>query len=258
MARARDAARDKAKEMYLASNGEMKIKDIAAELGKGEGTVRGWKNKDAWDDELNGTLQTNERNAPNEKGSSDSEVTSVSKRKGIGNPNPQNQFTKRNSAAVTHGFYAKYLPPALKVIIEDAKDLTIADRLYFQIESKFAALVQLHNIMFVESRDDTLNEQTGWTDGKVTGATYKVAYAYEQYAEYVKTEARLTSEWRSVVKQFLEVTDQDDERRFKLEKMELDIARSHVALEKETGGGDEYEDDGFIDALKGVEVKWDE
>lgn len=67
MARARDPNREIAKQLYLDSNGETLLKDIAKQLGKNEGTIRGWKNKDSWDNELNGTLQSNERNAPIEK-----------------------------------------------------------------------------------------------------------------------------------------------------------------------------------------------
>ncbi|MBY0052290.1 terminase small subunit [Brevibacillus agri] len=48
MARARDPNRDKAFEIWRRSNGEMKLKDIADQLGISEGTVRGWKNKDKW------------------------------------------------------------------------------------------------------------------------------------------------------------------------------------------------------------------
>ncbi|WP_341320840.1 terminase small subunit [Solibacillus sp. FSL H8-0523] len=56
MARARDPARDKAKEMYLHSEGKMLLKDIAAELGKSDSQIRKWKNQDGWDDELNGNV----------------------------------------------------------------------------------------------------------------------------------------------------------------------------------------------------------
>ncbi|MGG2081673.1 terminase small subunit [Lysinibacillus pakistanensis] len=62
MARARDPKRNKAYGLYKASNGDIKLKDIAEQLGIAEGTVRGWKNKDKWDEKLeaesNGTFQS--------------------------------------------------------------------------------------------------------------------------------------------------------------------------------------------------------
>ncbi|AUS87040.1 hypothetical protein LBYS11_12190 [Lysinibacillus sp. YS11] len=62
MARARDPRRDQAYDIYKAHNGDIKLKDIAEQLGVSEGTVRGWKNKDSWDDRLeaepNGTFQS--------------------------------------------------------------------------------------------------------------------------------------------------------------------------------------------------------
>lgn len=64
MARARDPNRDIAFEMWKQAGGEIKLKDIADQLGISEGTVRGWKNKDKWDAQLNGTFQSKERNAP--------------------------------------------------------------------------------------------------------------------------------------------------------------------------------------------------
>ena len=263
MARARDPNREIAKQMYLDSNGEMLLKDIAAKLSKNEGTIRGWKNKDKWDSELNGTLQSNERNAPKGKGSKKADDSKGEGRTRSGNPNPKNQFTKRNEVSVKHGFYRQWLPQDMVEIIEETKDFTLADRLWFQIETKFASLIQLHKIMFVESRNDTLKEVSGWSSGKTSSETYKVVYAFEQYAEYIKTEARLTSEWRNVVKQFLELSDEYDERRMKLEQLQTsidknkaDIERTRIAIAKESGVEDEYEDDGFMDALKGVKVDW--
>ncbi|NGQ95023.1 phage portal protein [Brevibacillus sp. SYP-B805] len=64
MARARDPNRDNAFEMWKQTGGEIKLKEIADQLGVSEGTVRGWKAKDRWDERLNGTLQSTERNAP--------------------------------------------------------------------------------------------------------------------------------------------------------------------------------------------------
>ncbi|KHD86362.1 terminase [Heyndrickxia ginsengihumi] len=65
MPRKRDPKRDEAFELYKDSEGEAKLKDIADQLGVAEGTVRGWKNKDKWDQKLNGTFQKKIRNVPN-------------------------------------------------------------------------------------------------------------------------------------------------------------------------------------------------
>ena len=64
MARERDPRREQAFEIWKKSDGKMKLKEIAEQLGISEGTVRGWKNKDSWVDKLNGTFQKNERNVP--------------------------------------------------------------------------------------------------------------------------------------------------------------------------------------------------
>lgn len=64
MARSRDPKRDEAFALYKNSHGAIKLKDIATQLEISEGTVRGWKSKDKWDDQLKGTLLKKKRNAP--------------------------------------------------------------------------------------------------------------------------------------------------------------------------------------------------
>lgn len=59
MPKQRSPDRDKAKELYLQQKGEIPLIEIANQLNLSEGTVRGWKAKDAWDDELNGMFQSN-------------------------------------------------------------------------------------------------------------------------------------------------------------------------------------------------------
>ncbi|SFF22920.1 Uncharacterized protein YjcR [Paenibacillus algorifonticola] len=62
MAKERSPNRDAAKQMWLASGGERKLKDIAAELGVGDSQIRKWKNLDSWDIALNGNV-TDETNS---------------------------------------------------------------------------------------------------------------------------------------------------------------------------------------------------
>lgn len=204
----------------------MKYKDIAEKYDVSINTVKSWKTR-KWGKEK--SVHTKNKSVHTKRNA----TTSDDKPKTGYRSNPKNQFTKRNTVSVKHGFYRQWLPQDMVEIIEETKDFTIADRLWFQIETKFAALIQLHKIMFVENREDTLREESGYSSGEGgSGQTYKVVYAFEQYAEYIKTEARLTSEWRNVVKQFLELSDEYDERRMKLEQMQLNIEKTKTDIEK--------------------------
>lgn len=57
MPRQRSPDRDKAEKLYIESKGDIPLKDIAEQLNLPEGTIRGWKNKDSWEEKLKGTFQ---------------------------------------------------------------------------------------------------------------------------------------------------------------------------------------------------------
>lgn len=67
MARVRSPNRDKAFEIYKLNNGEILLKDIAAQLGVKDAQIRKWKFQDKWEEKLKGTLQKNKRNVINKK-----------------------------------------------------------------------------------------------------------------------------------------------------------------------------------------------
>lgn len=84
MARARSPNRVKAEEIYLKNKGNIELVKIAEILNRPPGTVRGWKNKDKWDDKLNGTFQgkgknNTERSKHNKNKIKDSEIKAVEK-----------------------------------------------------------------------------------------------------------------------------------------------------------------------------------
>lgn len=57
MPRQRSPNRAKAFEIYKENNGNIDLVKIAEILNLSSGTIRGWKNKDKWNDKLNGTFQ---------------------------------------------------------------------------------------------------------------------------------------------------------------------------------------------------------
>ncbi|MBU3102980.1 terminase small subunit [Clostridium gasigenes] len=62
MARARSPAREKAREIYLKAKGNIKLLDIAKELGVLDTQIRKWKSQDKWQQELKGTLPIEKEN----------------------------------------------------------------------------------------------------------------------------------------------------------------------------------------------------
>lgn len=59
MPRKADPERIRAFEIYREHQGNIDLVEIAKKLGRPSGTIRGWKNKDQWDEKLFGTLQKN-------------------------------------------------------------------------------------------------------------------------------------------------------------------------------------------------------
>lgn len=85
MSRARSSNRDKAFEIYKQHNGEILLKDIATQLDVSESTVRSWKNRYKWDDEISATSQKNKCNVANKKVIKENKETHTKKLKKIEN-----------------------------------------------------------------------------------------------------------------------------------------------------------------------------
>lgn len=84
------------------AGGKIDLAEIASQLNISAGTVRGWKSKDKWEEQLNGTLQT--------------KVTERSKRSKGGQPGNKNAkgskggsgaAPQRNKNAEKHGAYSR-------------------------------------------------------------------------------------------------------------------------------------------------------
>ncbi|WP_068502325.1 terminase small subunit [Paenibacillus kribbensis] len=65
MGRKRDPKRDEAFDLYKVSSGNIRLTDIASQLNVSEGTVRGWKAKDKWENMLGNETEHTERSNKN-------------------------------------------------------------------------------------------------------------------------------------------------------------------------------------------------
>lgn len=245
MPKERDPRRKEAFELYSQSKGSAKLKDIAEQLGVAEGTVRGWKNKDSWEAKLNGTFQKNKWNVPNRRGGQPGNKNAIGNKGGgapVGNQN-----------SIKHGLFSKYLPKETLEIVYQLQDTSPIDLIWMNIELQFAQIIRSMQIMHVENKDDMTKElkrqkktDTGWEK------EYELQFAWDKHASFLTAVSRAMGTLNGLVKQFDEMAKGDDERRLKLEHMQISIAKSKAELAQingDTEGNAHEQVNSYVEAL---------
>ncbi|EZP77615.1 yqaS [Parageobacillus genomosp. 1] len=225
MPRQRDPRRDEAFEIWKQHNGNITNREIAKMLGVDEKVVAVWKQRDKWND-----VQQTNKNVVQQKKKHGGQPGNR------GNPNPKNQFTKRNRAAVKHGFFSKYLPQESLDIMEEIQERSPIDLLWDQIMIQYAAIIRAQKIMFVSDQDDLTKElkkekNTLTENMEISEREYEIQFAWDKHATFLNAQSRAMSELRSLIKQFEEMASMDDERRLKLEQMKLGIEKTKKETE---------------------------
>lgn len=255
MARQRNPMRDEAYRIWTKSNKQKPLKDIAEELGVSASTVRKWKSEDKWEGET-------KRSAPNEKERYDS-MRGNQNAKG----NPGGKPPPDNKNAVSHGLFANWLPDDTRQIIQELYTSEPADIIWNNIMIQYTAIIRSQKIMYVRDAFDTTSDYTSvqisprYTD--LEGNPIKVAearqyqYAWDKQANFLNAQSRAIATLSSLVKQFITIADEQDERRKRLELMSNQIEKSQLEIRRlkiQTGDlePEELSDDGFIDAIRSI------
>ncbi|UKJ44301.1 phage terminase small subunit [Lysinibacillus sp. ACHW1.5] len=242
MARQRDPRRDEAFDIFKQHDGDITNRAIAEQLEVPEKTISAWKSRDKW----NVVLQTNEcsttiKNVQRERGAP---VGNANAKGNRGNKNAS--APKQNSNALTHGFFQKFLPEETLEIMEAMNERSPADLIWDQIQIQYAAIIRAQRIMHVESKDEMIKElkkakyeyyprskeDGGGVEKAVTEEEYNFQFAWERQAQLLTAQSRAIGELRSSIRQFVEMADQDDERRLKLEQMQLNINKTKAEISK--------------------------
>ncbi len=209
------------------------FKALAEKHGIKDSTIRSRKNREKWQRNDATQRTTKKQNVATKNKRTKKESSSNGQKNRSGNPNPSHKFPNHNSFQLKHGLYSKFLHAEQLEIIDAMDGLSVADQLWIQIEIKFSAIIRMQKIMWVEGPRDTLGDvsmQSNGSEGSMTG--YKVAYAYEQYEAYIKAQARAMAEYRNLVKQFMDLAHDDDERRLKIELMQANINKAKAEADK--------------------------
>jgi len=251
MARKRDPKRDEAFEIWKKHNGEITNRALAEQLDVSEKTLSGWKSKDKWKNKLNRVLQSNERNTPN-KNNRTANSTKEPKSRGapknnrnaVGNKgNPNASAPKRNLNAMKHGLFSRYIPQETLELMGMLEKANPADLIWDQVQIQYAAIIRAQQIMYVADQDDMTKEvkKTEKNDGdmfSVEKEEYEIQFAWDKHASFLNAQSRARSEFCSLIKQFWEMSHENDERRLKIEQMQVGIERAKAEVKKLSGTND--------------------
>lgn len=234
MARARDPNRSKAFEIYKEHAGNIDLVEIASQLNISPGTIRGWKSKDSWEEQLNGTLHKNTERSKRKKGGQ------LKNKNAVGN---DGGAPEQNKNAEKYGFFSKYLPEETREIFSAIDHADPLDLLWHQIQIAYAAIIRAQRIAYVKDQRDKTKAKIGSFDN---GDTYMIQQAWDKQNEFLKAQARAQGELRALIKQYDEMLHKDweaasDEQRAR-------IAQIKAQTDKLTGNNQEIED---LDEIEG-------
>jgi uncharacterized protein YjcR len=220
----------------------MKYKDIAEKYAVSINTVKSWKKRYCWN---------RDRGAPSEKGMH-------TKKRGApkGNINAKGNAggaPRGNQNAITHGFFSKFLPAETIEIMESLQERSAADLIWDQIQIQYAAIIRAQQIMFVQDKGEMIKElkkakyeyyprskeDGGGFEKSVTEEEYEFQFAWDRHANFLNAQSRAMGELRSLIKQFDEMAHVEDERRLKLEQMQLTIHKTKAEVDKISTGTDD-------------------
>lgn len=224
MPKAPDERIVKAKELYLKG---MKLVEIASQLNLPEGTVRRWKSTHKWGCERSGKKSERshrKRGAP------------------VGNKNATGPPGNKN--AEKHGLFSKYLPEEMLDIMNEIDLKSPADIIWESITIQYTAIIRSQRIMYVKGQDDLTKElmkvktSSSGKDGqnKASELEYELQFAWDKQAGYLQAQSRAMQALNSLIKQFLEMSDPHDERRLKLELMEVELQKRKDEADPENNG----------------------
>ncbi|MTW85614.1 terminase [Virgibacillus dakarensis] len=293
MPRPRDPRRDEAKKLWLDSGKEIKLVDIAKKIGVSASTIRKWKSQDKWDDDLKGSALKSNRSAPKRGAPKGSQNAKGNKGGGapVGNHNAVGNKGGKpppgNKNAVTTGEYETlmwdYLDDDEKELFETVEtdplyqiDITIRElsirqrRMMKRIKNLEGGLTEPEKRVLQElkdSKDVHVIEKDG-VQVKVPVKTSALVVTEIEETQYRKIDdimniedalTRITNQLVKAIKQKHDIAKSYGEQSLKLEQMKANTEKTKVEITRLSGETmDEYEDDGFIEALGDAVEVWND
>lgn len=168
----------------------MKHKDIEKKYGLSANTLKSWIKRYHWSEAKKGAPKKQKKGAP------------LNNKNAVGN---MGGAPEKNSNAVKHGLFQKYLPEDALGIIDSMDGKTPLDLIWDSIQIQYVAIIRAQKIMYVKDADDRTMTKVGYTDGKIVGETWEVQQAWDKQANFMKAQSRAIDSLRGMIKDYLEL-----------------------------------------------------
>ncbi|MBO1583137.1 phage terminase small subunit [Bacillus sp. XF8] len=242
----------------------MKYKGLAEKYEVSVNTVKSWKTRYKWD--RKGVHTKDEKVRTQKKtGAPIGNQNAIGNKGGNGAPKGNKHAQghgapKQNSNAVTHGLFRKIIPsddPHAMELLDEIQNHTELDMLFNSIQLQYFNILNSQRIMHVRDKDDMSKEIVSESE---SGEAYMVQFAWDKQANLLTAYARAMTSLSAMIERFDKLANKGDERRLKLDQMKANIEKTKADTARIKGeDGEEYEDDGFKEALEGkVEGVWDD
>lgn len=272
MARQRDPRRDQAREIWMKSNGEKLLKDIAEELGVSDSQIRKWKSQDKWAEELKGNVTNAKSNVTNRGGAPPGNQNAKGNK-----GNKQASPPSGNKNALKTGEYETIFADYLT---EEEKDLysNLNDDPFFVMseEVRLLKIRQRRMMKRIADAEAGLNEREleklyelrgrkTLVESKKSGQKIQVEvpdlvltemkeHSFRKIEDVLTIEEALTrvsAQLQRAVKQMNEIILNENRRTLldrQSEKLDVEIRR--LKMQIDDLDPEEIEDDGFLAALE--------
>lgn len=132
-----------------------------------------------------------------------------------------------NKNAVTHGLFAKWLPDETKEIMDTLTNRNEADMLWDSIMFQYTAIIRAQKIMYVYDQNDMTKETKKEAFGEGGGSEeWEIQFAWDKQERFLNAQSRAMGTLSNLIKQFVSMTDEEDERRMKLKQMQSTLEKT--------------------------------
>ncbi|EEI59982.1 hypothetical protein HMPREF0352_1780 [Enterococcus faecium TX1330] len=115
---------------------------------------------------------------------------------------------------------------------------------------QYTAIIRAQKIMFVDYEDSLSKEVSKWSSSDSgSSEEYAIQYAWDKQANFMNAQSRAMSTLSNLIKQFINIADEKDERRKKLELMESQIIKAKADADIAKNSAEKLTADGKVNDL---------